>query len=115
MARQFADVVRELSSGTTYEDITANLSEIVDAVVLHRKTGELTVKLTVRPNGENSVRMIADIKAKVPQAPRAETIFFAAAGGLLTREDPRQTKLPLREVVEEATELKEPPARRDLA
>lgn len=107
MARPFADVLRDLSAGKTYDDLTAGLAELVDAVMTTRKAGELSLKLSVRPNGENSVRVCDDIKVKVPQPARGETLFFTTSSGSLLRNDPRQPDLPLRDVSAPASPLKE--------
>lgn len=98
MARPFADVLRDLSGGQTYEELGSRLTEIVQAVMEHRKGGELVIKLKVKPNGESSVMITDEIKSKVPEGARGETLFFATMGGSLVREDPRQEKLPLRSV-----------------
>lgn len=107
MARAFADVVRDLAAGKTYDELTAGLAEVVEAVLHTRKVGELSLKITVRPNGEGSVRITDEIKAKVPQPTRGETLFFALEGGGLVRNDPRQADLPLREVRSAPAPLKE--------
>lgn len=98
MSRQFADVLRDLAGGTTYEDLTAGLALVVEAVQDTRKMGEVSVKLKVKPNGESSVIITDEIKLKAPEATRGETVFFTTAGGNLLRDDPKQDKLPLREV-----------------
>lgn len=107
MARAFADVVRELSSGQVYDDLTTKLGEVVTAVLETRKAGELGIKLSIKPNGDGSVRVIADVKQKVPEPPRGETLFFATSSGSLVRNDPRQTELQLREIAAETKPLKE--------
>lgn len=107
MARPFADVVRELGSGRTYEDLTHGLAEVVEAVMATRKGGELTLKMSIKPNGEGSVRITDDVKIKVPQPTRGDTLFFATAEGSLIRNDPRQDSLPLREVAETKAPLKD--------
>ena len=107
MARQFADVLRDMSAGKTYDDLTAALAEVVEAVITTRKNGELVLKIGIKPNGENSVRVVDEIKVKVPQPARGETLFFTTASGSLLRNDPRQSELPLREVKAEPTPLKE--------
>jgi hypothetical protein len=98
MARPFADVLRDLAGGQSYETLTSALSEVVEAVMLTRKTGELTLKLKIAPNGENSVRIADEIKLKVPEENRGASIFYVASGGILTRNNPLQPDLPLREV-----------------
>lgn len=98
MARPFADVLRELGAGSTYDDLTAQLAEVVEAVVQTRKVGELSIKLKVKPNGEGSVIIADEIKAKVPEPARGDSVFFVTSGGSLVRQDPRQADLPLRRV-----------------
>jgi hypothetical protein len=107
MARAFADVVRELGSGSTYDDLTAGLAEVVEAVIATRKAGELTLKMAIKPNGESSVIIVDDVKTKVPKPARGNTIFFATTDGSLIRNDPRQESLPLREVAETKAPLKD--------
>ena len=98
MARPFADVLRELGAGSTYDDLTAQLAEVVEAVMQTRKLGELSIKLKIKPNGEGSVIIADEIKARVPEPPRGESVFFVTTGGALVRQDPRQQDLPLRRV-----------------
>lgn len=96
--RPFADVVRQIDGGVFYDDLTAQLAEVVQAVSATGKTGELTLKLKVKPNGSNSVSIIEQVTAKVPEPPRGATIFFVTEAGDLLRDDPRQAKLPLRDM-----------------
>lgn len=103
----FADVLRELSSGATYEQLGSALNEIVAAVKTTRKTGELTLKLKVKINGEIGVSIEDEIKAKVPEPSRGTTIFFADEYGNLMRRDPRQSELPLKAVDTQPAKLKE--------
>ena len=98
MARPFADVLRELGAGATYEDLTAKLAEVVEAVVETRKQGTISIALKVKPNGDGSVMIADEIKVKVPEAPRGDSVFFVTSGGSLVRQDPRQQDLPLRRV-----------------
>lgn len=107
MSRPFADVLRELSGGKVYEDLTTQLGEVVTAVMETGKAGEVSVKLSIKSNGEGSVRVLADVKQKVPQPNMGETLFFATSSGSLVRNDPRQPELPLREVKAEQAPLKE--------
>jgi hypothetical protein len=107
MSRPFADVVRELAGGTVYEDLTTQLGEVVTAVMETGKVGELSLKLSIKPNGEGSVRVLADVKQKVPAATLGETLFFATSSGSLIRNDPRQSELPLREVAATQAPLKD--------
>jgi hypothetical protein len=107
MSRPFADVLRELAGGKVYEDLTTQLGEVVTAVMETGKAGEVSVKLSIKSNGEGSVRVLADVKQKIPTAVVGETLFFATSSGSLVRNDPRQAELPLREVKTEQTPLKD--------
>lgn len=104
--RPFADVVRELAAGQTYNELTDVLGQIVAGVIKQRRPGSLTLKLKIMPNGENSVRITDAVDAKIPASPRSDTVFFAEAGALV-REDPRQAKMELRSVETERKPLKE--------
>lgn len=107
MSRPFADVIRDLAGGRVYDDLTSQLGEVVTAVVETGKAGSLTLKIDVKPNGEGSVRVLADVKPKVPTPVLGETLFFATSSGSLVRNDPRQAELPLREVKTETKPLKD--------
>ena len=107
MSRPFADVVRELASGKIYDDLTTQLGEVVTGVLETGKVGELSLKLSIKPNGEGSVVVAADVKQKVPAPTVGTTLFFATSSGSLIRNDPRQTEMPLREVKEEPRPLKD--------
>ena len=98
MGRQIADVLRELAGGQTYDEINGALQEVVEAVRQTRKSGALTIKLNIKPNGEHAVMITDTVISKVPEATRGETLFFVDASGGLLRDDPRQEKLPLRSV-----------------
>lgn len=105
--RSFADVLREVSGGRAYENANARLAEVVAGVLDSRKAGEITLKLKVTPNGDNTVKVTVQTTAKVPEPNIGDSIFFASEDGDLTRDDPRQEKLPLREVPRISGELKE--------
>ena len=107
MSRPFTDVLAELEAGRTAEDLTSALTELTSQVMAVRKGGSLTLKIVVSPNGETSLEVRADIKVNAPEPPRERTILFADEFGGLRRENPRQHKLPLREVA--AQEPKEVP------
>lgn len=98
MSRQFADVLRDLGGGNTYDELTARLAEVVEAVTETHKMGEISIKLKIKPNGDSGVIVTDEIKAKVPEATRGDTVFFVTSGGSLVRQDPRQQDLPLRQV-----------------
>lgn len=98
MTRPFGDVLGELAGGTTHERMTELLAEVVTAVQEIGKPGELSLSLKIKPNGTGGVAVEDVVKAKNPEAPRGQTLFFTDADGGLHRRDPRQQDLPLRQV-----------------
>lgn len=99
--RSFADILRQLQSGRTWNELQDSLHEVCQAVATHRKPGEITLKLKITPNGETTVLVHDEIKVKAPEPPRANTLFFMTSDGGLVRDDPNQPDLPLREVATE--------------
>lgn len=105
--RLITDVFADLEGGRALDDMNGALDEVTRAVAEYGKVGTLTIKLTVRPNGENSISITPDIKAKAPEAARGASVYFVTGGGI-TRSNPNQPDLPLKEVVDNtAGELKE--------
>lgn len=100
MSRPFADVLRDLSGGQTYETLTLDLANVVQEVIRTQKAGAITLTLNISANGPGSVQIADTIKTKVPEMAKGKTLFFATEAGTLTRDDPRQEKLALRDVTE---------------
>jgi len=86
--RPFPDILRELSHGEAVSELTATLTEVVQAVRATGKSGSVSLTISVEKNGENSVFLSEKIASKVPQLPRSKTAFFATASGSLDRDDP---------------------------
>jgi hypothetical protein len=116
MPRPFFEVLRELRAGKTNDDLAENLAQILAAVRQTGKSGELTLKLKVKPPraGGGTYCMIEDsIATKIPKLDHGDTVFFHTADGGLSRQDPSQQELkfvavpngagPVKEVVAAAT------------
>jgi len=97
MARLITDILGELESGLIVAEMSTALAELTDAVRQTRKAGTITLKLTLRPNGD-SVLAKGEVKLALPPMARNETVYFVDAAGNLVRNDPRQPDLPLRRV-----------------
>lgn len=98
MPKTFVQVIGEFAEGRTNDELTAALAMLVQSVIACQKKGTLTLKIAVEPNGENTVRLVDSIEAKVPQKARGASIFFAGEDGSLLKRDPRQKELELRSV-----------------
>ena len=65
------------------------VAEIVRAVLDTNKAGELTLKLSIKPQGkgDNAVIVSARLSAKVPQADLPDALFFADLDGFKSVND----------------------------
>lgn len=95
----FTFVVQSLRYGATLDELSETLHQCVEASRETGKVSSLTLELRIKPNGASGqFELLEKIKAKIPEGERGVTLMFASAEGNLTREDPRQMKLELREV-----------------
>ena len=100
--RPFADWLRDQAGGTSHEELSEGLRDLVVKVTDTGKKGTLTYVVTVEPmpkvNG-NALRVSDEIKLKLPEFDREVSLFFADDDRNLVRTDPRQlTFESLREV-----------------
>lgn len=98
--RPFAEWLREQRNGAAQAELTDHLAELVEAVSMHGKAGTLTLKITVRPAGSTglgTVLVMDEVAVKKPQGERQEAIWFVDRDFGLTRHDPSQLRLDLRE------------------
>jgi hypothetical protein len=98
MSKLFTDTLADL--GALPDELTAALQLVVEAVVSARKNGSITLTLKIKPNGEHGVEIEDEVKFKAPAPARAKKFMFVTEDFSLIRNDPRQAKLPLREVGE---------------
>lgn len=96
--RAFVTWLADQRQGSTEVELGEALNELTRAVLETGKRGTLTLKLTVAPGGDEMVIVADEIKLKAPEPARSVNIFFVDSSANLRRENPRQGKLPLREV-----------------
>jgi hypothetical protein len=93
--RPFAAVLQDLDKGRLHAELSAQLQDLIAAVVDTRKAGSLTVTLKISPDrAEGMVRVAAGRAAKVPQRDR-ESLFYVDDQHNLSRDNPTQPTLPL--------------------
>lgn len=106
--RPFVDTLRDVEFGCLLEELADVQKEVVDAVMETNKAGEITIKLSYKPEGQGQLTDAADIKHKAPKLPRGKSLFFVTPERNLTRQDPRQIEIGgLREVKEAEKPLRE--------
>jgi hypothetical protein len=97
------DFVREHRNGIFHDELSDALRELVDAVATESKAGSLTVTISIRPaaNVDGAVVVSDKIVVKPPVEKKSDSIFFVTPENGLIRDNPRQPRLPLREVADQ--------------
>jgi hypothetical protein len=101
IVRPFTEFLLQQAYGGTHDELTYGLHDLIAAVKDHGKAGSLTLTISVAPVGAGAERqvMVTDrVALKAPTGKRPTSMFFVDDDGNLTRKDPRQPELPLREV-----------------
>jgi hypothetical protein len=88
----FNATIQNIRDGALLELLTGKLSEVVEAVQEHGKSGSLSITLNIKPNGDDAVTISSSVKAKVPEGTVGDALFFVS-GGNLVRRNPRQTDI----------------------
>lgn len=98
--RPIADVLRDLGQGALVDDAGVALQTLVRDVQAIGKKGVLTIKVEVAPMKGDSHALMVHAKTDVrpPASEPIGAVFFADDDGVLSKDDPRQMKLPLRDV-----------------
>lgn len=94
----FVETLGAINNGDFLGDLDSELVALVKAVQETRKAGKLTVTFNIKPTARDVATIAADFSSKKPEEGRPETTFFMTPDGRLQREDPKQAKLPLRDV-----------------
>lgn len=85
----------------------AKLSEVISAIVATNKAGSLTMKIDIKPSTAGALAVKASVSIKKPKGLPPESLLWPTPEGNLMVDDPRQTKLELKQVAAEpARELK---------
>lgn len=102
--KPFAAWLQEQRNGSLHAELSEALGEVVAACGEHGKAGSVTLKLSVKPNKDGATFLVTDtVVMKKPDGDRPAALFFADDEGNLSRNPPRQTELPLREVAGAST------------
>lgn len=99
-ARPFVDLLREHRTGLTHDTLSVRLQELVAAVSSENRAGSLTITIAMKPAGKDSGAFEVEItsKLKVPEPNGGTSIFYVTPENNLSRADPRQAVMELREV-----------------
>lgn len=95
--RPFNQWLLEQRGGLLHGELTQKLAEVVAAATNTEKDGSLTLTIKIKPEDGGIVYVMDEIKSKVPEL-RGAALYHTDEAGNMTRDNPRQTSLPLREV-----------------
>ncbi|MCM1958008.1 hypothetical protein NCZ17_01300 [Acinetobacter modestus] len=96
----FSQTLSNLQRGNTLEELDNLLTEALQATQDTGKQSTITVKLTIKPNGNGVYKIIDDVKSTLPKFDKEPTVLFTDRDQQLVREDPRQQKLNLEQIDE---------------
>ena len=106
--RPFNAWLLEQRNGALHGELTEKLAEVVQAAVEHGKKGKLTLIIEIQPDKDLEAVFVRDeIKPLVPQPARGTALYHTDEAGNMTRNNPRQPELPLREVPRDISAAKE--------
>lgn len=99
--KPFGQFLLEQRDGGLHSELSEALQTLVAAVAEHGKAGALTLTVRVAPikNAMFGQLVITDdVKVKAPEGERGASLFFEDGNGNLSRSNPRQPELPLRDI-----------------
>ena len=106
--RPFADVLLELAKGRIHNEASIALQDLVEAVAERGGKGAVTLVINVASSkAEGQVEVTADVKTKLPATKRPTSLFFVTADHNLSRDNPEQPRLPMRDVSAPPEQLRE--------
>ncbi len=96
MRKSFADTLREVRAGSHIEELDAKLQQLVQQIQRTNKSGQLTLKLDIKPmkGSTEAVVVKATVIVKEPQFDDAGTVLFPTPEGNLDRSYHKQPDLP---------------------
>lgn len=86
----FCQSIALIRDGQLVVSLTDELQDVIASVREHGKSGSLTLKLKVNPNGDDTVEIVSEVKAVQARPSVGKAIFWTDTGGNLHRRDPRQ-------------------------
>ena len=111
MSKAFSVFLQDLQDGRTHAEMSAKLTELIEAVRSTGRGGEIVLAIKVKPATRGDVDKVTitdDVRLKLPAHDRKTDIFWLTDTGELSRNHPRQGALELKEAPAlRASDLKE--------
>lgn len=103
-ARSFAVALQAIDEGCLHAEASEELQKLVvhlqDHAIRYGRDakGELVLKIGVAVSASGLALVAGEVVTKTPKRAKRGSAFWLTAGGNLTPENPKQQKLPLRDV-----------------
>jgi hypothetical protein len=102
-ARGFAVILQQINEGTLHAELSEELQRLSKVLEAHanetgKAKGTLTLKLALEVDHLGVARIFPEVVVKEPKPLRGAAVFWLDKASNLLPENPKQTKLPLREV-----------------
>jgi hypothetical protein len=94
----FADFLETHADGDTNLALSERFSQVITAVKECRQKGSMTLKIEIDPDGESRAKVDIAATLKLPQPPLGGDLYHFYGSSSLSKEDPRQIKLNLRDL-----------------
>ncbi len=92
--RPFLEALADLLGEERIDHYTAQLTDLCQEISAHRKKGDLTLTVSLTPNGDTTFKVSAKLKTNTPNPSFGERIVYHTSEGSILRENPNQRKLP---------------------
>jgi len=93
-AGNFIAMLQGKTGGVSLHELDRELAEVVKAVRATGKPGTLTYTLKIKRNAKRGMRIVDDVKTKIPQEDIGESFFYTNEHGALLRNNPDGPDLP---------------------
>jgi hypothetical protein len=106
-SRAFGVMLNTLGEGAVQAEATEQLHDLVKHLLLDANhggsgKGKLTITLNLKAEREGTVAITSSVDVKAPKLALPKSTYWTTAQGNLTEHNPKQVKLPLREVPQPA-------------
>lgn len=112
----FSSFLETHAEGDTNRALSERFASVIAAVKETRQKGEMTIKIALIPDGEARAKVDLNCTLKLPQPPIGGDLFHFFGDTSLSKEDPRQLKINLRDLgAKKPTEMRDPgaPSKKD--
>lgn len=94
----FIEMLKNIAQGDVIFDVEDALKAVTEAAIDTGGKGSVSLTLSLEPDPKTgTMRVSADVKSKIPKKPSRISLFFVTPEGELSRQDPRQRDMFVRD------------------